>query len=386
MVETPGQLKKRDSTTFSIGDQTDLYTGYPILATYNPCSPWLSIPQKIHNLDTLWSTCFPVISAVYDPDNTLTAGPVFGPVTAHPPIPTLAHPGDAIAGQSISQVLATSTLPPNLPSAQPNAPPSNQPNVPPPPAFSRVAPVVSFGTTTITANSASEIVIGTRTFKPGDQGIVSGTTVYYASHGEYLNVGGTTQNINLVFAVGTQTISESGPGAVISGKTYSVEAGGSSVVIDGTTEAVSQATQAAVSAQKVWMTVPAYIIDGQTMIAGGLPITSGDTVMSLELNGESVVVVVSKTMDINDVLGSTTSSDSLSQFAFGTNSTSIGGMGSGTTSSIVSPASSSMGPPNSETTAARRTTKSGARRGTDSSCRYTWLVMAIGIAAVMAVL
>jgi hypothetical protein len=50
--------------------------------------------------------------------------------------------------------------------------------------------------------------------------------------------------------------------------------------------------------------VLAYIIDGQTMILGegGLPITASGTVLSLEQGEESVFVVRSQKMDINELL------------------------------------------------------------------------------------
>ena len=362
---------------------TQVDTGSPLLATYNPCSPWLSVPQKILTLDPLWNTCIQRIAAIHDPDIALQTGPAFSPVTTHIPVTTTAHPGNAMEGPSVSFDLAAKTSPPHQPSARPN--PQNQPPAPPsPPAFSRLAPVVNFGSTTITANSASELVIGTQTFKPGDHALVAGTTVSYASNGQYFDIGGTTQYMNPGFAVGTQTLSAGGPAAVVSGKTYSVEAGGSSVVIDGTTEAVSQVTQAVASAQKVWMTIPAYVIDGQTLIAGGLPITSGDTVMSLDPGGESVVVVVSKTMDINDVLGGTALPDAFGEVAFGTNSTFIAGVDSdGKTSSSVS---SSVGPPSLKTTAVGGKTKSGARGRVDISFEFIWVALGLGIAAGAALL
>ncbi|KAE9364936.1 hypothetical protein N431DRAFT_446650 [Stipitochalara longipes BDJ] len=359
-------LYPEKSTTSS-----DVDTGNPFPVTYNPCTPWLSAPQQVLTLDPLWSTCLRDVAAIHDPDIQLTPGPAFGLVTSHMPNPTPVHTGNAVAGPSVSQVLAASTLPPNHPPAQAS-------NAPPPPAFSQVAQVATFGTTIVTANSASEFIFGTQTVKPGGQVVVAGTTIYYASNGQYLNVGGTTQYMNPSFAVGTQVLSAGGPAAVISGKTYTVEAGGSSVVIDGTTEAVSQATQAPKAIQKVWVTVPAYIIDGQTMVAGGLPITSSGTVMSLESGGESVVVVVSKTMDINDILGSTASPAAFSQVGFGANSTSAGGAGTGDITS------SSVGLPSSESAGVGTKTKSGAQRRVESSCLYTWLGLSLGIAVIKA--
>jgi hypothetical protein len=360
---------ERDKYTTSV----DIQTGSLIPATYNPCTPLLSAPQKILALDPLWSSCLRAVAAIHDPDIQLTPGPGFGPVTIHTPIPTLVYTGGAVAGQSVSQVLPASTIPPNHSTARPT-------NAVILPAFSQISPVVIFGTATVTANSDSEFIVGTQTVRPGDQVVVGGTTVDYASNGRYMEIGGTTQFINPSFVVGTQTLSAGAPGVVIEGKTYSVEAGGSSVVIDGTTEAVSQATEAPNSAQKVWMTIPAYIIDGQTLMAGGLPITFSGTVMSLDSDGESVVIVVSKTMDINDVLESTPSPDAFDQIGLGVNSTSVEGIDS----EIIS--SSSAGMPSPEPSVVGTKSRSGARRkvngGTKS--KNIWLGLLGGIAVVLA--
>lgn len=74
------------------------------------------------------------------------------------------------------------------------------------------------------------------------------------------------------------------------------------MVIDGSTDAATQATQATQAPspiQKIW--VPAYIIDGQTLMAGGLPITSSGTVLSLDPVGETVMVCTA--VDISVFLG-----------------------------------------------------------------------------------
>jgi hypothetical protein len=60
----------------------------------------------------------------------------------------------------------------------------------------------------------------------------------------------------------------------ISGTTYSLQAGGSSVVLDGATQPVS-----------ALLATPKYIAASQTLIPGGSSITVSVTLVSLETGG-----------------------------------------------------------------------------------------------------
>jgi hypothetical protein len=117
-----------------------------------------------------------------------------------------------------------------------------------------------------------------------------------ASDGGAIVVGGTaTQYLDPSLALGTQILSAGGPAMTAAGKTYSLLQGGSSVIVDGSTEAVSQI-------EKSSMMV--YTIGSQTLIAGGPVITVSGSVMSLGSNGQSIVISGSVTEDVSVWLGS----------------------------------------------------------------------------------
>ncbi|KAN0108786.1 hypothetical protein V8E51_008528 [Hyaloscypha variabilis] len=100
--------------------------------------------------------------------------------------------------------------------------------------------------------------------------------------------------------------------------------GGSSIVIDGSTKSVDQATKGEILQQ---ISAPTYIIDGQTLVAGGTAITSSGTVLSLEPDGESVVIGGSTMVNISQLTGASENYDGLRS----TRATSSGGAAQGAT-------------------------------------------------------
>jgi hypothetical protein len=93
------------------------------------------------------------------------------------------------------------------------------------------------------------------------------------------------------------------PAITISSHTYSLPLGGSSIIIDGSTEPISASQGSENGLQKIW--VQGYVVGDPTLIAGGTPITAAGTTMSLLPGGESVVVMVEPvTEDIGVLLGS----------------------------------------------------------------------------------
>ncbi|KAN0089024.1 hypothetical protein V8E51_019284 [Hyaloscypha variabilis] len=279
-----------------------------------PTFPWLSVPEQIATLDPSWSSCIRKINALHDPNTVLSPADGFYPVTSHEPVPVVSHVPSA--APSISQVLATRTRPPIADStttlfSDPSVvrrTTSAVKNFPSP----QVPAVITIKTATITANPASEFIIGGQTLSPGKEITYFSTVLSLATDARILDIGGTSiQTLDYPYMVGTQPLSAGGPVVVASGITYSLVSDSSSIVIDGTTEAAESATQlSGTEIQKIW--VPGYVIGSQTLVAGGLPVASSGTVLSLEPNGESIVIILSKTEDINAWLGSSTQSETTS--------------------------------------------------------------------------
>lgn len=332
-----------------------IYSCTPFPATYNPCSPILSVPPQVYTLDPNWSNCSGGIQAVHDPYSIITTMSGFWPVssrsTPHDSKTVVASAG-ASATQDIAIQTATSVTYPILRQTDDLQ-------------ISKVPPSVTIGAQTFTADSNSAYTVGSKTIRPGDQITVSQSTISLASDGNFLEVDGITQHIDQAYAIGTQTVYEGGPAVTISGTTYSVPSGGSSLVIDGTTEAASAVTGAGTPSngvQKVWVQVPAYIIDGQTLIAGGTPITSSGTVLSLEPGGESIVIVESRTEDVSVFLASPGSAE-----------TSTSGSSSPSSSVEQGDGYSNVTIPTRETDSGAKAVKSGADRIMRLGFELRWL-------------
>lgn len=142
------------------------------------------------------------------------------------------------------------------------------------------------------AGSASVIVGGSRTVPvsqvTGLSAIVQPTTPTYILGSQTLTQGGA---ITVVGPSGTSTLS--------------LDKGGSSVIVGGSTIPISQVSGLSPATPA---TTPTYVVDGQTLTPGAPAITIGTNVMSLEAGGSSVVVGGS-TIAVSQLSGLSTASD-----------------------------------------------------------------------------
>jgi hypothetical protein len=213
----------------------------PILLTYNPCTPWLSVPSQILTLDPRWGSCVPNMRGLHDPPTTLTPGNGFFALTTPNPIP--ADPTKtniASAAPAIPQVTASRTAAPVVqPQSPPNPPardPLTVPNTPqaPDPQIQPLPAVATIGKTTVTANAASAFVIGDQTLEAGRQITYAGTVLSLATDGRALNIGGTTtQALDPSYLIGTQTLVAGSQPLTVSGTVMSLKSGWGTVVIGG---------------------------------------------------------------------------------------------------------------------------------------------------------
>jgi uncharacterized protein YodC (DUF2158 family) len=163
--------------------------------------------------------------------------------------------------------------------------------------------VANIAGSTITENSASAFIYGTYTLTPGGQATISGTTYSLATNGKGIAIGtSTTQLLSVAssptqYVLGTQTLIAGGPAITVSGTVLSLLPGASSVAINGNTQAASVILSAS--------SVPEYLVGTQTLKAGGPAITVSGTVISLA-NGGSSVLVDGKTEALTALLGAAT--------------------------------------------------------------------------------
>jgi hypothetical protein len=199
-------------------DYNTTFTYSPTVVTYNPCTPFLSIPSRIITLDRRWNTCIHNFVGLHDPPVILSTGSGFSAVTAPHPDPgyprktTVPSPAQAIQQPSASKTPA--------PGKDPIA--------------SKLPAVVTVGKATITENSASAFEIGSQTLVAGQQITYSNTILSIVADGRTLIIDRTsTQIIDQLYAIGTHTLSAGGPAATVSGTSISVKSGGENVVIGG---------------------------------------------------------------------------------------------------------------------------------------------------------
>ena len=195
--------------------------------------------------------------------------------------------------------------------------PSTQPIFTPTP---QSAPVITLGGSTLTADSSSHFYVGSQTLAPGGT-IVRGSqvvslasnaaTVVIGSQTQQLSqqsiapastpvitIGGSTLTANSAshFEIGSQTLVPGGAAITNSaGRTVSLAAGGSSVVVDGQTQQVSQqvATPAPVitvgNSRITANSQSQFVVGSQTLAAGASAITVSNQVISLASSGNAVV-------------------------------------------------------------------------------------------------
>lgn len=176
---------------------------------------------------------------------------------------------------------------------------------PPPP------PVLTIGSTTLTANAATQYFVGPgKTLTPGGAVTVSGTVISLAPSASFLVIGGSTlvlptasstavlavtappeiviagttftANSESTFVIGGQTLA---PGSVItvSGTTISLGPSATNVVINGHTEPLIQPITAApllTVGNTIYTANPgsSYVVAGQTLTPGGTIVIAGTTI------------------------------------------------------------------------------------------------------------
>jgi hypothetical protein len=240
------------------------------------------------------SFCGADITGLHDPPSWLSTGTEFAPITdepgrAHPTVTNVAPMSTAVP-----QAAVTKTQPHETQRPSGFAPVTT--SKPEPQYISKLPPQATIGQTIVTENFESNLVIGGQTIRPGHEITYSDTVISMASDGGAIVIGGTsTQYLDPSFALGSQILSAGGPAVTAGGKTYSLLQGGSSVVVDGSTEAVSQI-------EKSFVTL--YTIGSQTLIAGGPAITVSGSGLSLGTDGHSIVISGSVTEDVSVWLGS----------------------------------------------------------------------------------
>lgn len=206
-------------------------------------------------------------------------------------------------------------------------------------ASSPPAAILTFGSSTITADKSSNFVLASQTLTPGGEVTVSGTHLSLASDGGYAVLDGTTTQMLATavqasppvavlsfgssaitadessnFVLASQTLAPGGE-LTISGTHVSLASDGGYVVLDGTTtQMLATATQASshfslMSGSYSADLVPTveYIVSSQTLRPNGPAITVGGTVISF-LPGASNVLVGTSTVALSDLIGVTTTS------------------------------------------------------------------------------
>jgi hypothetical protein len=199
------------------------------IASYNLCTPWLSLPPQALAVDPRMSTCNAGnIFYLRDPPRYLATLSGFFPITTADPTPTLTAETMTASGRAtISHTFATKTLPPATHQT------SRLADNLPPPQDSKFPTCWTIGTIIIMANSDSAFVIDNKPFRPDGKITYSGATLSLASDGQVLYVDGTTRHPNICYTIRTQTIHTDGAAVTVSGTTFSVPPRRSLVVIDG---------------------------------------------------------------------------------------------------------------------------------------------------------
>jgi hypothetical protein len=298
----------------------------------------LSVPTELYNLNPLWKTCLPGISAFYDPQYALsTANGLTIPSITHggnPIIPVATATGEsAVAGPTGTPPTASSTKTPtpsstliSTPQGKPAPTRSSEPSqtavIDPPKglssSLSTILPELSLDGTTATANSASAIIIASQTLTPGGQVTVSGTIISMTIDGSSVIFGGSStqvlvqpasqQGTSAVFTqaqpqitpaylVGSQTLVASGSTITVSSTVLSLAVDRSSVVIGTSTEALSGYLSSNPAVTK------GYQIGTQILADGGLAITISGIRLSLA-DGRSSIVVGTQTEALGDYISS----------------------------------------------------------------------------------
>lgn len=276
-VLTPGGVITVSGTVVSFAQEgtavvVDGYT-QPLAQTNPTDAPVLNIGGEAY---TAQGGSFFIVD-----DQTLTRG---GVITASGTKVSFAIEGTAVVVNGVTQALAQATP----------------------------APVLTIGGQKYTARTGSNFVIEGTTLKPGGVVTVDGTAISLASGGTAAVVNGVTQNFAQttpasIFTVGDQAYTaQSGstyvvkgqtltPGGVITvdGTKISLASGGTAAVMNGVTQALSQAPSAAmlnIGGQAYTAQAGStFVVGSQTLVPGGV-ITVDGTKVSLVSGGTAAVV------------------------------------------------------------------------------------------------
>lgn len=187
---------------------------------------------------------------------------------------------------------------------------------------------------------SSYVVIGTNTISAGSSAItVSGTTYSLAPSNNVLVVDGTSQ-----YLIGSQTLVPGGAAITVSGTVASLLPGGSSVVIGGSTLGLTALT----GSGPITTSEVEYIIGSQTLSAGGvatLSISGSAVQVSLLAGGSSVVIGGTTTMPAGILIseGAKSTEVPVTETSVGGIIASIGGFLTSSSTSQTSPSSTTAG-------------------------------------------
>ncbi|KAG0650598.1 hypothetical protein D0Z07_2576 [Hyphodiscus hymeniophilus] len=214
--------------------------------------------------------------------------------------------------------------------------------------------VITIGSSTITANSASDFIIGSATLTPGGQVTVGGTTVSLASNGGVLATGTNTEALtstqgstlppvpiiigsltitqgpSSALVIGSQTLTP-GSAATISGDVISLDSGGAIIVngADGSSSAPTSTPAPVVVVDGSSITensASGFVIGNQTLFPGSA-ITTGGEVITLPLPSQPTTAAASITSAPIFLVGSSTfTENSQSDLVIGTETLTPGGV------------------------------------------------------------
>lgn len=301
-----------NDNTYTIIDTLQEY-----ILTYNPCFPYLSIPQEVYTIDPLWKQCTTYWQgfALYDPPyvlspaaglggfgSTTTSAPsatspdavvttsanadpgstpssVTPPATTTPVVPTttaiIVDPGTSVSS-------SPTQVDPGNPSSPAGADPGTSPVAADPGTSSSSSPPAADPGTT-TPNSPTAIDPGTPASsapapvnQPSPNSPAAPNPVETSSTPLVATIGGQTltADSSSAFLLGSQTLSPGGQ-VTLSGTTISLASNAATLIVGTSTEP---------------LITPTYVIGTQTLAPGGPAITVSGTVYSLESGGSSVVV------------------------------------------------------------------------------------------------
>jgi hypothetical protein len=166
------------------------------------------------------------------------------------------------------------------------------------------------------------------------------------------------------YIIGSQTLVAGGSAITVSGTVISLDPDGQSVVIGGTTKLATAALGAYSHVSPV-LAISTYIIGSQTLIAGGPAITVSGEAISLDPAGQSVVIG-GATKPATAVLGiytATGGSETTSEMGLGAVIMTIGGF-------VQDPPEAST---TSSTTGFNGLVFTGGSSGSRADARYVWI-------------